>query len=147
MNPNGGMTLSTTYHYNDIVSAKLSENGDLLWARNINKKQVSSMPGNPFHSYSSMTKGDETFFFINTKERIKKLSKDRIQFNQASAKRSNVNVIRINPEGEFEHQEIVNNKDSEVPFYLSDGKVMLKNRDIVFFGRDGKKKQLIRISL
>jgi len=28
------------FHHNDIVSAKLDSNGDLLWTRNINKAEV-----------------------------------------------------------------------------------------------------------
>ena len=33
------------YHYNDMVSVKLNESGDLAWARNINKTEVTQGDG------------------------------------------------------------------------------------------------------
>lgn len=144
MTPNGGMVTRTTYHYNDIVSAKLSATGDLIWARNINKRQATG-GDESFISYSSMFDGDNTYFFINTGEKVKKLRADRIQFGQSSAKRSNLNVIRINGSGEFDYQELLDDKENEVPFMVSSGAVA--NNSIYFIGRKGKKKQLLKITM
>jgi len=136
MQPGGGMSTRTTYYYNDIVSAKLNRDGNLIWARNINKRQSTS-GDDSYISYTSTIKGDDTFFFINTGEKVKKLSNDRIQFGQTSAKRSNLNIIRIKPNGDFDYQEILDDKDSEVPFMVSDGAV--SNNSTYFIGRKGKK--------
>ena len=73
------------------------------------------------------------------------MSNDRIQFGQTSTKRSNLNIIRIKPNGDFDYKEVLDDKDSEVPFMVSDGAL---TKDAVFFiGRKGKKKQLLRVSL
>ena len=144
MQPGGGMYTRTTYYYNDIVSAKLNRSGDLIWARNINKRQSTS-GDDSYISYTSTIKGDDTFFFINTGEKVKKLSNDRIQFGQTSPKRSNLNIIRIKPNGDFDYQEILDDKDSEVPFMVSDGAVT--NNSVYFIGRKGKKKQLLKVTL
>jgi hypothetical protein len=73
------------------------------------------------------------------------LSNDRIQFGQTSTKRSNLNVIRITPDGNFSFQEILDDKANEVPFMVSDG--ALSKNSVYFIGRKGKKKQLLKITL
>ena len=144
MTPGGGMMTSTSYHYDDIVSAKLSASGDLIWARNINKRQATG-GDDSYISYSSMIKGDNTYFFINTGEKVKKLRNDRIQFGQTKAKKSNMNIIRINSSGDFDYQEILDDKENEVPFMVSDGAVAQDN--IYFIGRKGKKKQILKVKV
>jgi hypothetical protein len=142
--PNGGMQTRTIYHYDDIVSAKINTSGDIVWARNINKRQATS-GDESFISYTSTLKGDDTYFFINTGEKVKKLRNDRIQFGQTSTKKSNLNVIRINPNGDFDYQEILDDKDSEVPFMVSDGAIT--GNSVFFIGRRGSKKQLLKVTL
>ncbi|HLP64104.1 hypothetical protein [Flavobacterium sp.] len=142
--PNGGMQTRTIYHYDDIVSAKISSAGDIVWARNINKRQATS-GDESYISYTSTVKGDDTFFFINTGEKVKKLSKDRIQFGQTSTKKSNFNVIKITPNGDFDYQELLDDKDNEVPFMVSDGAI--SGNSVYFVGRKGKKKQLLKVTL
>lgn len=143
-NPNGASYTTTTYHYDDIVSAKINSSGDIVWARNINKRQATG-GDESYISYTSTVKGDDTFFFINTGEKVKKLRNDRIQFGQTNKKRSNLNIIRIKENGDFDYQEILDDKDSEVPFMVSDG--ALSNDAVYFIGRKGKKKQLLKVTL
>ncbi len=145
MNPSGGGGYTTySYHYDDIVSAKLANDGSIIWARNINKRQSTS-GDDSYISYTSTVKGNDTYFFINTGEKVKKLSNDRIQFGQTSAKKSNLNIIRITPDGNFDFQEILDDKDSEVPFMVSEGAV--SKNSVYFIGRKGKKKQILKVSL
>lgn len=147
MGPNGSMgTINYIYHYDDIVSAKMSDKGDLIWARNINKRQ-STAGDNSYISYSSIVKGDNTFFFINTGDKVKKLKNERIQFNQKSPKRSNLNVIRIGQNGDFDYQELLDDEDNEVPFMVSQGAASKQGNAMYFIGRKGKKKQLLKISV
>jgi hypothetical protein len=140
-----GGSSSPIYNCDDIISAKLADNGDLIWARNINKRQGAY--DTEFISYTSMVKGDEIFFFINTGEKVKALSDGRIQFNQKSEKLSNLNVIRINKDGEFDYKELLDDKDNEVPFMVSEGAVATNSNSIYFMGRRGKKKQLLKLTL
>lgn len=143
---NGGGYTRTIYHYDDIVSAKLSDAGDLVWARNINKRQATS-GDDDYISYTSMVKGAHSYFFINAGEKVKKLSKDRIQFGQTSTKRSNLNIIRVNENGDFDYQEILDDKDNEVPFQVANGAISRTGDAIYFMGRKGKKKQLLKVMI
>lgn len=144
MMPNGGGYWTYTYHYDDIVSAKIATDGNIIWARNINKRQATS-GDDSYISYTSTIKGNDTYFFINTGEKVKKLSNDRIQFGQTSTKKSNLNMIRITPDGNFDFQEILDDKDSEVPFMVSDGAI--SKNSVYFIGRKGKKKQILKVTL
>jgi hypothetical protein len=141
--PQGSYT-STTYHYDDIVSAKLSTAGDIVWARNINKRQATGGDSS-YISYTSTAKGNDAYFFINTGEKVKKLSNNRIQFGQTSTKRSNLNVIRVNQDGEFDYTELIDDKENEVPFMVSDGAI--SGNSVFFLGQKGKKKQLLKVTL
>jgi hypothetical protein len=142
--PNGGGTMRYSYHYDDIVSARINPNGEIVWARNINKRQSTSGDSS-YISYTSTAVGNDAYFFINTGEKVKKLSNDRIQFGQTSAKKSNLNIIRINEKGNFDYQEILDDKDNEVPFMVSNG--VLSGDSVFFIGRKGKKKQLLKVTL
>lgn len=142
--PNGGGTMRYSYHYDDIVSARINPNGEIVWARNINKRQSTSGDSS-YISYTSTAVGNDAYFFINTGEKVKKLSNDRIQFGQTSAKKSNLNIIRINEKGDFDYQEILDDKDNEVPFMVSNG--VLSGDSVFFIGRKGKKKQLLKVTL
>jgi len=134
----------TYYNYDDIVSAKINAEGDLIWARNINKDQYTT-DNDAYISYTSTIKNDDTYFFINASEKIKKLSNDRILFKHVRKNKSNLNIIKINKNGDFDFQEVLNNEDNEVPFMVSKGIV---NKESVFFlGKKGKEKQLLKISL
>ena len=135
----GGMYQHTYNHFDDIVSIKVNPKGDLIWARNINKKQIGS---SNFASYTSVLNGtNDVFFFINAKEKIKEISNNRIQFKGIG----NLNLIRINPNGDFEYQKILDDDENEVPFMVSNG---IKSGNSVFFlGRKGSTKQLLKVTL
>ena len=142
--PNSMGTTYYRYHFDDIVSAKVNSSGDMVWARNINKRQVTGGE-DAFVSYSSTVKDNDTYFFINTGDKIKKLRNDRIQFGQKSPNKSNLNVIRIKENGDFDYQEILDDKDNEVPFMVSEG--AWTQSAMYFMGRKGKKKQLLKVTL
>lgn len=153
MNGINGMQTSYEYHYDDIVSVKLNNQGDLIWARNINKKQSTSDGISLFNatyssgylSYTSILSADYNYFFINAGEKVKEISNDRIQFKQTSKNHSNINVIRINKEGDFDYQELVDDTENEMPFMVSEG--IPNGNSILFIGRKGKEKQLLKVTL
>lgn len=139
-----GGSSRTIFHYDDIVSAKLNASGSIVWARNINKRQATSGDMS-FISYTSTVKDNDAYFFINTGEKVKKLSNDRIQFGQTTTKKSNLNIIRINEDGNFDYKEVLDDKDNEVPFMVSDG--VNSGNSTFFLGRKGRKKQILKITL
>ncbi|WP_262149343.1 hypothetical protein [Chryseobacterium foetidum] len=142
--PYGGGSTQMIYHYDDIVSARINSNGEIVWARNINKRQKTG-DDEAYISYTSTAVGNDAYFFINTGEKVKKLSNDRIQFGQTGVKRSNLNVIKISENGDFDYQEILDDKENEVPFMVSNG--ALSGNSTFFIGRKGTKKQLLKVSL
>ncbi|MFN4026093.1 MULTISPECIES: hypothetical protein [Flavobacterium] len=144
MTGNGGGYWRTIYHYDDIVSARINPSGEIVWARNINKRQ-STAGDESYISYTSTAIDNDAYFFINTGEKVKKLRNDRIQFGQTSTKKSNLNIIRVNQNGDFDYQEILDDKDNEVPFMVSNG--VLSGDSVFFIGRKGKKKQLLKVTL
>lgn len=142
---NMGATYYNVFHYDDIISARLSNEGSLVWARNINKRQKTDDVAS-YISYSSINKNDNTYFFINTGDKVTKLSNDRIQFGQKSVNRSNLNVIKMDGTGNFEFKQLLDDKENEVPFMVANGAAAGEG-NIYFLGRRGKKKQILKLSL
>ncbi|MDN3678376.1 hypothetical protein QWY90_13765 [Flavobacterium paronense] len=141
----GPISSSTSYSFDDIVIAKLNYDGSMLWARNINKKQSTTDDDTSYLSYTSTVRNDKTYFFINTKDKIKKLKNDRIEFGQIRKNKSNLNVIVVNAVGDFDYQEILDDEQNEVPFMVSKGAII--DNTIYFLGRKGKDKQLLKVTL
>jgi hypothetical protein len=141
----GPMSSSTHYSYDDIVIAKLNYDGDMLWARNINKRQSTTDDDTSYLSYTSTVRNDKTYFFINARDKIKKLKNDRIEFGQIRKNKSNLNVIEVNAAGDFDYREILDDEQNEVPFMVSKGAVI--DNTVYFLGRKGKDKQLLKITL
>lgn len=136
----------TYFNYDDIVAAKLDSKGNLLWARNINKSQaIPSYEDESFISYTSLMNDNFSYFFINTGEKINKIKNDRIEFGQIRKNKSNLNVIRINQDGDFDYEEILDDDNSSVPFMVSKGAII--NDSVLFLGRKGTNKQLLKVSL
>jgi hypothetical protein len=136
----GGIYEQTYNHLDDIVSIKISAKGDLIWARNINKRQTGD--GSSFASYTSvLNQTNDVLFFINAKEKIKEISNNRIQFKGIG----NVNLIRINEKGDFEYQKILDDDENEVPFMVANG--IKSGNSIFFLGRKGSTKQLLKVTL
>ena len=142
----GGGNRQTYYMFNDIVSTKLNSNGDLIWARNINKNQgVTSFEDIPFISYTSIVKEKDVYFFINSDKKVNKISNNRIEFDQTRKNKSNINMIKINENGDFDYREVLNNEENEVPFMISKG--MILDNSVFFLGKKKDNKQLLKIVL
>ncbi|HET8886942.1 MAG TPA: hypothetical protein VFM70_11385 [Salinimicrobium sp.] len=135
-----------TYHFNDMISAKVGVNGDLQWARNINKKQ-SSDHYSSYLSYASTYYEGKTYLFLNGSDKIRKLRKDRLQFKDVRQRKSNLYVITLDQNGDFEYMKILDDKDSEVPFAVGNGIISANGKELTFQGRKGRKKQIMKISL
>ena len=137
----GGIYEQKLSHFDDIVSVKVSAKGDLIWARNINKRQTDNSSFSLASYTSVLNETNDVFFFINAKEKIREISNNRIQFKGIG----NVNLIRINQNGDFNYQKILDDDENEVPFMVSNG---IKSGNSVFFlGRKGSNKQLLKVTL
>lgn len=143
MSANGGMSTRTIYHFDDIMSLKLDKEGNIKWARNINKRQT----GFANSSYTSLPIGGDSYFFINCSDRIKKLSADRISFKQTKAKKSNLYLIKINKNGEFDFKKIIDDKESKVYYKVNNGNVNLDNQTVILIGKRKKKSRVLKLEI
>ncbi|HBD26335.1 hypothetical protein [Flavobacterium sp.] len=136
-----------SYNYDDIISIRLNSKGDLFSARNINKRQsVGNLEDSPFVSYKSCLLNKQNYFFINAKDKTKELSKQRVEFKGTNfLSNSNLFLIKVNENGDFSFNEILSDEENEVPFMVSKGVVI--DNSIVFLGRKGKKKQLLKVTI
>lgn len=143
--PYGGYSGGRTYYsYDDVVSIKIDEDGNLLWSRNINKRQTGDEVDS-FVSYTSTLLKNDAYFFINASEKIKNLENNRIEFRDTRKNKYNLNLIRISPNGDIDYEKILDDEENEVPFMVANG---IKSGNSVFFlGRKGTKKQLLKVSL
>jgi len=132
------------YHYNDIVCAKLNAAGNMLWARNINKAEV-TQGDEAYASYTAYGHGDDMYFFINSGENPKKLGKDRIIFKQGYSRNPNLFVIKIDEEGNLSHQKLIDDKEIRLPIMVSRPLVHRASNTLVFYAKRGTKKQLINV--
>ncbi len=146
-NSSGGRVRVERFHHNDIVSVKLNLNGDMVWARNINKTEVTQGDG-AYASYTSYTLGETTYFFISTaSENPQQLSSERIQFKQGLSRNRNVFVIRLNEAGKMDFKKIIDSKDARLPLMVSKPLIDTKNNDILFYAKRGNKKQLVKVDV
>jgi len=140
-NSNGAVT----YVFNDIVSAKLNTDGDLIWSRNINKKQSYTYSDDSYISYFSTIKNGSSYVFINASEKIKELKNERVEFKDVNPNKANLYLLIIDSSGNFTYQLLLNEDQIEVPFSVSKG--ILIDDSCYFIGRKGKKKQLLKVTL
>ncbi|PVX45836.1 hypothetical protein C8C85_1643 [Flavobacterium sp. 103] len=144
MNGVGGGNQAYFYHYDDIVSAKLSNEGDLVWARNINKKEgFQHELDKSYVSYTATIVGNRPYYFTNAGEKVKELKNNRIEFKGSN--KSNLNLIRINDDGDFEYEKILGDEENEVPFMVANG-ISIGN-SVFFLGKKGSTKQLLKVTL
>ena len=146
-NSSGGRVLVTRYHHNDIVSAKLSGEGDLIWARNINKTEVTQGDG-AYASYSSLTKDDTTYFFISTSaENPQQLSDERIMFKQGLSRNRNVFLIKLDENGRMNYEKVIDDTDARLPLMVSKPYIDKLHDELLFYAKRGSKKQLVQVAV
>ena len=141
MGANGSMHTYTVYHFNDIMAMRVDANGNLLWARNINKAQTSLLNS----SFTTLPVENSTYFFINCSDNVKKLSGDRISFKQTKSKKSNLYVISIDQNGQFDYKKLIDDKDSKVYYKVRNGVVNLNQQTAFFLGERKKEGQILKL--
>lgn len=143
MGANGSMNTRTVYHYNDIMSIRLDPQGNLKWARNINKAQT----GTTNSSFSTLPVDDKTYFFINCSDNVKKLSADRIAFKQTSSKRSNLYAISIDGNGHFDYKKLIDDKESKVYYKVNGGVTNMDKETVFLLGERKKNGRIIKLQV
>lgn len=144
--PSGASVKIDRYHYNDMVGAKLDANGNMVWARNINKLEVTQNDG-AYASYSSYTVGDNTYFFIcSAAENPQLINNERLVFRQGLGRNRNVFLIRLDGDGKMDYQKIIDQSEARLPLMVSFPLVNEAQNDLIFYAKRGGKKQLVQVN-
>lgn len=142
---NGFSEIQNYYKY-DIVTAKISEDGNLIWARNINKAQRTDGSQLDYISYTSTVANGSAYFVINGGEILRELTKNRISFPKVTKNLTNLYVIVINPDGTMDYEKKIDNKDSKLAYKTATGIISLDESEIILEGARKKNKGLVGIS-
>lgn len=146
-NASGGRVRIQRFHHNDIVSAKLDSEGNLIWARNINKTEVTQGDG-AYTSYSSYTKDGQTYFFVClATEQPQLIGNDRLIFKQGFSRNRNVFVIRLDSEGSLSYEKIIDSDQARLPLMVSMPFVDMESDRLLFYAKQGSRKQLVAIEV
>ena len=133
------------FHHNDIVSIKLNPKGDLLWARNINKTEVTQGDG-AYASYSSYNKDGNTYFFICTSsDNPQLINGERLIFKQGFRKNRNIFLISLNDGGKLDYEKIISDDKARLPIMVSKPLIDIANDELLFYAKRGSKKQLVQV--
>lgn len=134
------------YHHNDIVSAKLDANGDMVWARNINKTEVTQGDG-AYASYSAYSKNGKTYFFICTAaDNPQLIGGERLIFKQGLSRNRNVFLISLDADGKLDYERIIGAEEARLPLMVSKPLKDEKDDELVFYAKRGNKKQLVKVA-
>ncbi|AWX44685.1 hypothetical protein HME9304_01688 [Flagellimonas maritima] len=134
------------YHHNDIVSVKLTTNGDMEWARNINKAEVTQGDG-AYASYSSYAKDGNTYFFICTaSENPQLINNERLIFKQGLSRNRNVFMISLDENGKMDYEKIIDNQEARLPLMVSKPLKDEEENKMLFYAKRGNKKQLVKVN-
>lgn len=134
------------YHYNDIVSAKLDNEGNMVWARNINKSEV-TQGDEAYASYSAYSKEGKTYFFICTaSENPQLINDERIIFKQGLSRNRNVFVISLDEKGKMSYEKIIDNQEARLPLMVSKPFIDKNADQLLFYAKRGSKKQLVEVA-
>ncbi len=133
------------FHHNDIVSAKLDTNGDLIWTRNINKAEVTQGDG-AYASYSSYNKDGNTYFFVCTAaENPQLINGERLIFKQGLSRNRNVFLISLDTSGKLDYEKIIGDEEARLPLMVSKPLIDSTQDQLLFYAKRGNKKQLVEV--
>jgi hypothetical protein len=119
----------------------------MIWARNINKAEVTQGDGD-YASYSAFTKNGTTYFFIATAaENPQLLNNERLIFRQGLSRNRNIFVIQLDAEGKMAYEKIIDSKEARLPFKVSKPLIDTDNSQILFYAKRGSKKQMVQVDI
>ncbi|WP_318312372.1 hypothetical protein [Flagellimonas crocea] len=133
------------FHHNDIVSVKLSSNGTMEWARNINKTEVTQGDG-AYASYSSYCRNGKTYFFICTAaENPQLINNERLIFKQGFSRNRNVFLISLDENGVMDYEKIIDQQEARLPLMVSKPLKDEAEDKMLFYAKHGSRKQLVKV--
>ena len=143
----GQRVMVDRFHHNDIISAKLSPEGELIWARNINKSEVTQNDG-AYASYGSYQKEGKTYFFISTaSENPQLIGNDRLMFKQGLSRNRNLFVICLDESGRLNYEKVIDGAEARLPLMVSKPLDLEDQSHLLFYAKRGSKKQLVMLDI
>jgi len=140
---NGSMTTRTVYHFDDIMSIKVDKSGNLVWSRNINKRQT----GFSNSSFTSIPVGDKNHFFINCSDNIKTSKNGNLYFRQTKSKKSNLYAITIDEQGKVSYKKLIDDKESKVFYKVNNGIPNLSDDTMILLGKRKKNTRILKVQI
>lgn len=127
--------------YKDIITFRISKDGKLIWAKNINKKQNAwSLSNVPFLSYAATVKNDISYYFVNADSDLKELTNDRIKLNDGPK----LYVLNVSGNGDLKYNiplySNIFNAKLEVRF-----EVLINDSDLLMQAESNKKPMLVKL--
>ena len=149
-NQYGGYT-RISYNFDDIITLKLNDEGDLLWARNINKAQTSGYFSNPLMSFGTAQYNNNEYLILNAHKKMGELSGGRIKFREsflwkATKKNTNLYIVKFDADGNFIYKTLLSNKEEEAPFncrYIE----QVSDNELILYGQRKRKRQFLKITI
>ena len=118
----------------------------MLWARNINKAEVTQGDG-AYASYSSYYKNGVTYFFICTAaENPQLISGERLIFKQGLSRNRNVFCISLDAKGQLGFEKVIDAQEARLPLMVSKPLIHEATDQMLFYAKRGSKKQLVRVA-
>ncbi|MDY0781322.1 hypothetical protein [Tenacibaculum sp. IB213877] len=149
-NQYGGYT-KISYNFDDIIVVKLNQNGELQWARNINKAQTSGYYSNPLMSFGTAQTNNNEYLILNAHKNMGELSGGRVKFREsflwkATKKNTNLYIVKFDKEGNFFYKSLLSNKEEVTPFncrYVE----QVSDNEVILYGQRKKKRQFLKITI
>ncbi|CAM3352378.1 hypothetical protein [Aequorivita lipolytica] len=127
--------------YKDIISCRINSNGELVWAKNINKKQSAWSPHNiPFLSYASTTKNNVFYYFVNAASDLKILKNNEIEFKEGPK----LYLLKMYETGAFRYDKILFPDIYNAHLGLRFG-VLLNESDILVQAESNDKPMMVKL--
>ncbi|WGF93655.1 hypothetical protein [Aequorivita marisscotiae] len=128
--------------YKDILSSRLSSKGELMWTKNINKKQSAwSLDNIPFLSYASTTKNNVSYYFVNAASDLKILKNNEVEFKEGPR----LYLLKMYETGAFRYEKILYPDIYNAHLGLRFG-VMLNKSDILVQAESNDKPMMVKLA-
>ena len=127
--------------YKDIISCRISNDGALVWAKNINKKQNAwSLDNIPFLSYTATVKNNVAYYFVNAASDLKLLKNNEIELREGPR----LYALKIDEKGAFSYDKVSNPNIFNAQLAVRFG-ILLNESDILVQAESNDKPMLVKL--
>lgn len=141
-----GNTIQSRNTYADIISCRISKDGELIWSRNINKIQKAwSLNNIEALSYASIARNNMLYMFLNANEENTSSRDYRTTF-RTDNKEHFLHLVSIEENGEMEFTKLPKEKTNGASLGVRFA-IQINESDLLLEGEVDDKPQLFRLSI